>query len=247
MGKDKLIIIAGPCLIEGKEMLFRTAEKLVSVTSKLDIDFVFKSSYRKANRTSAGAFSGIGDDTALQILNDVKTEFGIPVLTDIHLPEEAEKASQVEAAADTGKIVNIKKAQFMAPEDVIKAAEKVKARGNNNIMLTERGTFFGYHDLVVDFRAMKKMMKSGYPVIYDATHSMQQPSVGEQSGGYPEFTSSIAYSALCLGINGIFFETHPEPSKAKSDSATQLPLADAEHFITNLYNLYNFLKENEIA
>ncbi len=260
----KFTIIAGPCVIEGKDMLWKTAEKLVSICSKLDINFIFKSSYRKANRTSANAFTGIGDDLAIKMLNDIREEFEVPVLTDVHTVEEVKWAEPyvdifqipaflsrqtelLEAAGRTGKYINIKKAQFMAPEDVLKAAEKVKNTGNNNILITERGTCFGYHDLIVDFRSMLTMKKSEYPVIYDATHSMQQPSIGAQSGGYPEFVESMAYSAVSLGIGGVFFETHPDPKSARSDAATQLSLDKAEKFIKNLVTLNSFIKENIIA
>lgn len=258
---SKFTIIAGPCMIEGKDMLWKTAEKLTSICSKHDINFIFKSSYRKANRTSAGSFSGIGDELAIKMLYDIKEEFEVPIITDVHTADEAKWAAKfvdilqipaflsrqtelLEAAGITGKYVNIKKAQFMAPEDVLKAAEKVKATGNNKILVTERGTCFGYHDLIVDFRSMLLMKKSEFPVIYDATHSVQQPSIGSQSGGRPEFIESLAYSAVTLGINGIFFETHPDPKNAKSDSATQLSLDKAERFINNIIKLQRFIKES---
>jgi 2-dehydro-3-deoxyphosphooctonate aldolase (KDO 8-P synthase) len=150
-------------------------------------------------------------------------------------------------AGETGKYVNIKKAQFMAPEDVLKAAEKVKITGNNKILITERGTCFGYHDLIVDFRSMLMMKQSEYPVIYDATHSVQQPSVGVQSGGRPEFIESLAYSAVSLGIGGLFFETHPDPKSAKSDASTQLSLDKAEKFIINIVKLNSFIRESIVA
>lgn len=238
---DKLLLIAGPCLVESREIALRTAEHLRRVVDELPVYWVFKGSYRKANRTSAGAFQGIGDQAALEILHEIGTSFSVPTLTDIHTDEEAALAasyvdvlqipaflsrqtSLLEAAARTGKVVNIKKAQFMAPEDVVKAAAKVVNAGNSNVWLTERGTCFGYHDLVVDFRGLVTMRKSGFPVIFDATHSVQQPSAGATSGGRPEFIPALARAAAAVGIDGVFMETHPEPAKALSDAATQLPL-----------------------
>ena len=245
---DRLIIIAGPCLVEGREMLMTTAENLTKVVDGKPVSFIFKSSYRKANRTSAGAFSGIGDDEALRYLQEVKDAFQVPILTDIHSDQEAAMAAQVadvlqipaflsrqtsllEAAAATGKVVNIKKAQFMAPEDVVKAARKVTAAGNDKVWLTERGTSFGYHDLVVDYRGIVTMKDSGFPVIFDATHSVQRPSAGASSGGAPEFIPALSKAAAAVGVDGIFAETHPKPAEAKSDAATQLPLDEFAGFL----------------
>jgi 2-dehydro-3-deoxyphosphooctonate aldolase (KDO 8-P synthase) len=245
---DSFIIIAGPCVAESREMLRETAAELINITKDLDVDLYFKASYRKANRSSANSFIGVGDEKALGWLKEIREEFGVPVLTDIHSESEAALAAEyvdviqipaflcrqtelLAAAAKTGKPVNIKKGQFMAPEDMKKACEKVSSEGNDNIWLTERGTFFGYHDLVVDFRSLIIMQQFGYPVIYDATHSVQQPSIGEQSGGRPEFIFSLARAAAATGIDGIFFETHPDPKNAKSDAATQLPLDRAGEFV----------------
>lgn len=238
---ERLLLIAGPCVVEGRELCFRVAEHLVRYVQQRPIQLVFKASYRKANRTSAGSFSGIGDDEALRILDDVRHAFDLPILTDIHSEEEAAQAAAVAdvlqipaflsrqtsllvAAANTGRVVNIKKAQFMAPEDVLKAAEKVTAAGNPSVWLTERGTSFGYHDLVVDFRGLVTMKESGFPVIFDATHSVQQPSLGSASGGSPQFIPALARAAAAVGIDGLFIETHPDPPSALSDAATQLPL-----------------------
>lgn len=260
MDFNKFTIIAGPCLIEGEDMLRQTAEKLIESASRYDINFIFKSSYRKANRTSAGSFSGIGDEKAMSFLYKIKQEFNVPITTDVHTAEEAKWAGEfvdiiqipaflarqtdiVIAAAETGKYVNIKKAQFMAPEDAVKAAQKAVNAGNNNILLTERGTFFGYHDLVVDYRSLMAMNAAGFPVIYDATHSVQQPSIGSQSGGKPEYIEKLARAAVAIGVNGIFFETHPNPKEAKSDAATQLCLDDADNFISNMYQLDKYIKE----
>jgi len=252
--KPPFLIIAGPCVIESKEMLFEVAAELKRICSNFNIEYIFKSSYKKANRTSANSFTGIGDDIALNYLAEVKEKFNVRVLTDIHSVEEAQIASQyvdilqipaflcrqtelLQAAAKTGKIVNIKKGQFLAPEDIGKAAEKVKNEGNNDIWLTERGTFFGYHNLVVDFRSLIIMKEFGYPVIYDATHSVQLPSQGEVSSGQPQFIIPLAKAAAAVGIDGLFFETHPEPERAKSDAASQLPLNKAEEMIKQVMKI----------
>lgn len=248
---DRLLVIAGPCLVESRDIAMRTAEHVKRVVDELPVFWVFKGSYRKANRTSAGSFQGIGDIEALEILQEVARTFDIPVLTDIHTDDEAALAagyvdvlqipaflsrqtSLLEAAAATGKVVNIKKAQFMAPEDVVKAAAKVVQAGNHQVWLTERGTSFGYHDLVVDFRGLVTMRQSGYPVIFDATHSVQQPSAGASSGGRPEFIPALARAAAAVGIDGLFIETHPDPANAKSDAATQLPLTSVKDVLSRV-------------
>jgi len=269
--EKKLIIIAGPCLAESEKMLKNTAEHLQNVCAKFsNIDFYFKASYKKANRSSFNSFSGVGDETALKWLDEIRKNFNLKVLTDIHSVEDAKMASQfvdvlqipaflsrqteiLVAAANTGLTVNIKKGQFMAPDDMKKAADKISAtvdnstvennaESSNKIWLTERGTFFGYHDLVVDFRSILRMQEFGFPVIYDATHSLQLPSIGEQSGGTPEFIIPMARAAISVGVDGIFFETHPEPQNAKSDSQTQLPLNLAEKFISQLMEMNSFVK-----
>lgn len=254
---SKFKIIAGPCLAESFEMMNETASKLVDITKKYDVEFFFKASYRKANRTSSGSFQGVGDEIALNWLKEISIKYDVNVLTDVHTAEEAKFASQfvnalqipaflsrqtdlLVAAAETGLHVNIKKGQFMAPDDMKKAAGKITDSGNDNVWLTERGNFFGYHDLVVDMRGMLEMKKFGFPVIYDATHSLQKPSIGEQSGGLREYVKPLAFAAVSLNIDGIFFETHPDPNNAKSDSATQLFLKDAEQFIDNIM-LFNEL------
>jgi len=248
---DKLLVIAGPCVVESKELLQETASKLKAICEKLNCEFIFKSSYKKANRTSNDSFTGIGDELALKHLKEIKNEFNIKVLTDIHSIDEAKRAAAyvdvlqipaflcrqtelLQAAAKTGKTINIKKGQFMAPEDMKKAIDKVVAAGNKNVMVTERGSSFGYHDLVVDFRSLVIMKKFGFPVIYDATHSVQQPSIGKESGGRPEFIPALARAAAAVGIDGIFFETHPHPEKAMSDSASQLSLDKAEAFLSDI-------------
>ncbi|HRP01733.1 MAG TPA: 3-deoxy-8-phosphooctulonate synthase [Candidatus Kapabacteria bacterium] len=254
---NKLTLIAGPCLAESLSLLDEVCSHLLQVIDNDKIDFYFKASYRKANRTSINSISGVGDSKALDWIAQIASKYNVKTITDIHSDNEAKMAAEfvdvlqipaflsrqtdiLLAAGNTGKVVNIKKAQFMAPEDVIKAADKVRSTGNSQILLTERGTFFGYHDLVVDFRSMITMKQSIYPVIYDATHSVQQPSKGEVSGGRPEFILPLAYSALNLGIDGIFFETHPEPKLALSDAATQLKLSEVDSFINNLKKIYDF-------
>ena len=256
-----MFVIAGPCVVESWEMLDETANALKIICDGLGVDLYFKSSYRKANRTSLTSFTGIGDEVALGMLSEIRKKYNMPVLTDIHNPTEASLAAkyvdvlQIPAflsrqtdllisAAKTGKIINIKKAQFMAPEDMKKAIEKVRSTGNEKIWLTERGTFFGYHDLVVDFRSLVTMRSYGFPVVFDATHSVQRPSVGDQSGGQPQFISALARAAAATGIDGIFFETHPNPSIAKSDAATQLPLEKAGEFIEMVVKINNFVNLN---
>lgn len=242
------IIIAGPCLVESRDLIMQVAEHLSRVCRDLPVEFVLKGSYRKANRTSAGSFQGIGDRLALSYLREAGDAFGVRVITDIHADGEAAMAAEyvdvlqipaflsrqtslLEAAAATGKTVNIKKAQFMAPDDMAKAAAKVVEAGNASVWLTERGTTFGYHDLVVDYRSLVIMAQSGHPVIFDATHSVQRPSAGAQSGGNREFIPALARAAAAAGIDGLFFETHPDPAQAKSDAATQLPLHEVDAFI----------------
>src|SRR3989339_54947 len=258
---NKLLVIAGPCVVESKELLQETASKLKAICEKLNCVFIFKSSYKKANRTSNDSFTGIGYELALQYLKEIKNEYNVKVLTDIHSVEEAVKAAEyvdvlqipaflcrqtelLQAAARTGKTINIKKGQFMAPGDMKKAIDKVISTGNNNVMVTERGSSFGYHDLVVDFRSLVIMKKFGYPVIFDATHSVQQPSLGKESGGRPEFIPALARAAVAVGIDGIFFETHPQPEKASSDSASQLPLDKAESFLSDVCKFHECYKNS---
>ncbi|MCK4857829.1 MAG: 3-deoxy-8-phosphooctulonate synthase [candidate division Zixibacteria bacterium] len=248
-GGEKPFLIAGPCVIESEEMILQTAERLTQVTERLDFQLIFKSSFRKANRLSGQSFSGIGDEKALRILEKVKTTFGLPLLTDIHEESEATPVAQVcdvlqipaflcrqtdllVAAARTGKAVNIKKGPFLAPEDMLVTAQKVVDQGNHNLMLTERGTTFGYHNLVVDFRSLIIMKESGYCVVFDATHSVQYPAgAGKASGGDRQYIRPLTRAALAVGIDGLFFETHPNPAAAKSDPATQLPLSEVEDYL----------------
>lgn len=238
-----LVLIAGPCVVESREMVMKTAEQIRQSALKHGLPVVFKASYKKANRTSRSGFSGIGMEEALSVLAEVKKQFGMPVLTDIHLPQEAKIAAEVvdvlqipaflcrqtdllEAAGETGKVVNIKKGQFLAPAEMKHAAEKVAGTGNRNILLTERGTTFGYNNLVVDMRSLPIMRQLGYPVVLDATHSVQLPGAEKQSsGGQPEFIAPIARAGVAAGCDALFLETHPNPAKALSDAASQLPLS----------------------
>jgi 2-dehydro-3-deoxyphosphooctonate aldolase (KDO 8-P synthase) len=248
-GDSRLFLIAGPCVVESEAITMQTADRLCKIARQLGFPLIFKSSYRKANRLSGKSFAGLGDEEALRILQKVRSEFAVPVLTDIHETTEAAVAAEVcdvlqipaflcrqtdlvVAAALTGKAVNIKKGQFLAPEDMTIIAQKAIDAGNTNIMLTERGTTFGYRDLFVDFRSLVKMKASGHCVVFDATHSVQQPGGrGLSSGGNREFVRPLTRAAVAVGIDGLFFETHPDPSQAKSDSATQLPLDSVESYL----------------
>ena len=251
-GTKLFFLIAGPCVIEDEATLLHTAEVLKAITLKRGIPFIFKSSYCKANRTSGDSFTGPGFENGLKLLKKIKTEFDVPILTDVHETHEIPAVSEVvdiiqipaflcrqtaliEAAAKTGKIVNLKKGQFLAAEDMALQAEKVTACGNNQILLTERGTSFGYHNLVVDFRNFPIMKEIGFPVIYDVTHSMQRPSLGKTSGGTPEYALMMAKAALATGyVDGLFIETHPNPKNALSDANTQLPLSEMEAILDNI-------------
>lgn len=250
---DNFFLFAGPCVIEGEDMALDIAEKVLSVTSRLSIPYVFKGSYRKANRSRIDSFTGIGDEKALRILRKVRDTFGIPVVTDIHTAEEADMAAEyvdilqipaflcrqtdlLVAAAKTGKMVNIKKGQFLAPESMSFACAKVRESGNDHLAVTERGTFFGYGDLVVDMRGIP-VMKSACkcPVIVDITHSLQQPnSASGVTGGKPELISTIAKAGIACGADGIFMETHQNPAVAKSDGANMLPLSEVERLLSDL-------------
>lgn len=239
---DNFFLLAGPCVIEGEEMALRIAEKVVKITEKWQIPYVFKGSYRKANRSRLDSFTGIGDEKALKILKKVGETFGIPTVTDIHETSEAALAADyvdilqipaflcrqtdlLAAAARTGKIVNIKKGQFLSPGAMRFAVQKVADAGNPNVMITERGTTFGYTDLVVDYRGIPEMQAFGYPVVMDVTHSLQQPNqTSGVTGGMPALIETIAKAAIAVGADGLFIETHPNPAEAKSDGANMLQL-----------------------
>ena len=251
-GDGKLFIIAGPCLVESESVVMRTAETISKLAQKYDLPLIFKGSYRKANRLSGKSFAGIGDQEALKLLQKAKSVFGIPVLTDIHETPDAAIAAQVcdvlqipaflcrqtdliVAAAKTGKVVNIKKGQFLAAEDMAHIAQKAVDAGNKNIMLTERGTSFGYRDLIVDYRSLIKMKQTRHLVVFDATHSVQQPGgQGGSSGGNREYVLPLTKAAIAVGIDGLFFEAHPDPAMALSDSATQLPLDYVETYLKEI-------------
>ena len=252
--KDKFLLIAGPCAIEGEKIALNIAEKLVSITSKLSIPLVFKGSYRKANRTKLDSFTGIGDMKALKILKKVNSEFNIPVITDIHAKDEAKLAAEyvdiiqipaflarqtelIVSAAKTGKTVNIKKGQFMSAKSMKHAVDKVRKSGNNNVIITERGTQFGYDDLIVDFRGISKLKKLA-PTILDVTHSVQKPNqINGITGGSPEHIESLAKAGIVNNIEGIFLETHTNPSEAKSDGSNMLDIKKLENLLFKLLKL----------
>ena len=249
---DNFFLIAGPCVVEGEEITLRIAREIKDICCELDIPFFFKASYKKANRSSLHSFTGIGNVEALAVLKTVKEELHVPIVTDIHTNEEASWAAQVAdilqipaflcrqtdllvAAAKTGKTVNIKKGQFMSPESMRNAVEKVREAGNPHMMLTERGTTFGYQDLVVDFRGVKAMQENHCPVVLDCTHSLQQPNQPSGvTGGRPDLIETIARAGVAVGFDGLFMETHPEPSKALSDGANMLPLSELKPLLLKL-------------
>ncbi|SHF52876.1 2-dehydro-3-deoxyphosphooctonate aldolase (KDO 8-P synthase) [Bacteroides luti] len=253
-------LLAGPCVIEGEEMALRIAERIVKITDQLRIPYVFKGSYRKANRSRLDSFMGIGDEKALKILKKVNETFGVPTVTDIHSAEEAAMAAEYAdvlqipaflcrqtdlliAAAKTGKIVNIKKGQFLSPGAMQFAANKVVEAGNNNVMITERGTTFGYQDLIVDYRGIPEMQKFGFPVILDVTHSLQQPNqTSGVTGGMPQLIETVAKAGVAVGVDGLFIETHENPAVAKSDGANMLQLDLLEGLLVKLVRIREAVK-----
>ncbi len=258
-GSGNFFLLAGPCVVENKAITFETAETLKDICEKLEIPFIFKASFKKANRSRIDSFTGIGDDKALSILREVRNELQIPVVTDIHTVQDAEKAAQYDidvlqipaflcrqtdllvAAAKTGKVVNIKKGQFLSPEAMQFAVKKVTDSGNEKVWITERGTTFGYYDLIVDFRGIPVMQQFA-PTILDITHSLQQPNQSSGvTGGKPELIETIAKAGIAAGVDGIFMETHPDPSCALSDGANMLKLSKVEHLLTKLLAIRKIL------
>ncbi len=248
----QFFLFAGPCAIEGEEMAMKIAESIVKITDKLEIPFVFKGSYKKANRSRIDSFTGIGDEKALKILQKVSNTFDVPTITDIHSAEEAQMAAEyvdilqipaflcrqtdlLVAAAKTGKIVNIKKGQFLAPEAMQFAVNKVKDAGNERAIITDRGSMFGYYDMIVDYRGITEMQAFNVPVVLDITHSLQQPNQSSGvTGGKPQLIETIAKAGIAVGVDGLFIETHHDPLSAKSDGANMLRLDLLEDLLTKL-------------
>lgn len=260
-GGDKLVIIAGPCAIESRDVVFKTAEGLKEITTELGIPFVFKASYDKANRTSIESFRGPGLEEGLKILQEVKEQFEVPILTDIHTPSEAKPVGEVVdiiqipaflsrqtdilvEAAKTDKIVNIKKGQFLSPEQVFLSAQKVAKSGNDKILITERGSSFGYGNLVVDMRSIYLVQQAGYPVVFDATHSVQLPGGGGTcSSGDRRFVEPLSNAAIAASASSLFFEVHPDPDKALCDGPNMIRLADAKRIFAKNQDIFEALRK----
>ncbi len=255
-----MVLIAGPCVIEDEKTTFETLEGILKVTEELGIPFIFKSSYDKANRTSIDSYRGPGIDEGLKVLGRVAEEFSVPILTDVHCKADCARVGEVVdciqipaflcrqtdllvAAASTGAAINIKKGQFMAPAAIEEAIRKVTSTGNESVFVTERGSSFGYNNLVVDYRALPAMRGFGYPVVFDATHSVQRPSAeGKSSGGDREMIPALAKAAVAVGVDGLFMEVHPDPAKALSDGPNSLALDDFAPLIKELWELDGFVK-----
>lgn len=254
---SKFMLIAGPCVIESEENVMQIAETVKGIAERLDLNYYFKTSFDKANRTSITSYRGLGIEEGLHILKRVKDTYGVKICTDIHEPWQAEKAAEVcdilqipaflcrqtdllVAAAKTGKLINVKKAQFLAPWDMANVVNKIKEAGNNNIMLCERGTTFGYNTLVVDMTGIVEMKKFGYPVVIDATHSVQKPGgKGTATGGNREYAEPLAKAAIAAGADALFFEVHPDPDNAKSDGANMVKLNEFEEMLKRIVKVYD--------
>lgn len=261
---ETLPFIAGPCVIENRDLVFKTCEKLKEITTKLKVPFIFKSSYDKANRTSIDSFRGFGMEEGLKILSELKKEFDVFILSDVHEISEVKAASEVLdviqipafmsrqtnlilEAAKTGKVVNIKKGQFLAPDDVQNIVKKAYSTGNENILITERGTSFGYHNLVVDMRSFDIIHKFGIPVVFDSTHSVQLPGgAGTKSSGQREFVPSLLKAAVAAGCDGIFMETHPDPDNALSDGPNMVPLHKVEDLLKEVLRIKEALRKASV-
>jgi 2-dehydro-3-deoxyphosphooctonate aldolase (KDO 8-P synthase) len=266
VGGPRLLVVAGPCVIESAELCLTVAAKLQALTAERGLPFVFKSSYRKANRSSGRSFAGLPGDAGLTILSRVRRELGVPILTDVHSEAEVDAAAEVAdvlqipaflcrqtellvAAARTGRAVNVKKGQFLAPADMQNVIDKLTGAGCERLLLTERGTTFGYGDLVVDMRALVVMRELGWPVLYDATHSLQRLGThpldgsGSETGGDRRFAFPLMRAAVACGVDGLFFEAHPDPDRALSDAATQLPLARAAAFLDEALRVHEAVQE----
>ena len=258
-----LVLIAGPCVIEGKTVVFEIADALKQITARLKIPLIFKASYDKANRTSISSFRGEGMKSGLRILKEIKTQFNLPVTSDVHCTEEIDEAAKIldviqipaflcrqtnllMKAAKTGKVVNVKKGQFLAPWDMKSVVQKLESTGNRQILLTERGVSFGYNNLVTDFRSLAIMREFGYPVILDASHSVQQPGgLGTSTGGNREFIPLLARCGAAAGCDGIFMEVHPSPDKARSDGPNMLPLKQLENLLVDLIAIDTVVKRKK--
>ncbi|MEQ8476385.1 3-deoxy-8-phosphooctulonate synthase [Fulvivirga sp.] len=260
LGGDKLVVFSGPCAAESLDLCLEVGEKVQSICNQLDIEYVFKASFDKANRTSVNSYRGLGMEEGLKLLSEVKSRLGVPIVTDIHESYQAAEVATVAdvlqipaflcrqtdlliAAAETGKMVKVKRGQFMAPEDMKYAVDKVRDSGNPNVCLTERGVSFGYHNLVVDMRALPTMRQFA-PVVFDTTHSVQQPGgQGGTSGGQREFAPYLARAAAAVGVDGFFIETHPNPAKALSDGPNMIPLNEMENFLKMLKEVWMLGKQ----
>jgi 2-dehydro-3-deoxyphosphooctonate aldolase (KDO 8-P synthase) len=261
-GEKGLFLIAGPCVVEDESIMMHTAETLKKISEKLNIPLIFKSSFQKDNRSSVDFFQGPGTDEGLKILARIKKEFNLPIVSDIHYPDQIAASAEVldviqipaylcmqttlaVEAAKTGKVINIKHGQFLAPENMIKPVQKIEAAGNTNIMVTERGYTFGYNDLIVDPRSFYEMRQFGYPVIFDVTHSIRKYGIpsSDPKGGARQYLPTIARAGVAAGVDGVFIETHPDPAKALCDAASQYKLADFEEFLKPLIDIHNLVRE----